>query len=120
MILSALNKTETEIVHCRRVGSEDQGHEGRGRFLLIEFENQTERHAVHEESNKLSLIDELKHLRYKANLTKEEREEYARLYRAKEALTEAHPEEVVRVDKGKLFVGSDEVDRIKTSTNFFR
>ena len=68
----------------------------------------------------MNQLDELKHLRFKADLTKEERDQYTRLYIAKDALLEAHPGENVRVDKGKLFVGEREVDRIKTSTKLFQ
>ena len=121
LILQAMNKDETEFVHCRRVGNEDQGHEGRGRFLLIEFLNQAERNAVRKAGEILSSLDELKHLRLKADLTKEERDEYKRLYAAKDAMVEAHPEEraTIRIDKGKLMVGEREVDRIKHSTKLF-
>ena len=58
LILQALNKTETEFVHCRRVGNEDQGHEGRGRFLLVEFTNQAERNSVRSEGEKLNELEE--------------------------------------------------------------
>ena len=119
MILAAIGKSEVDIAHCRRVGNVDQGHEGRGRFLLVEFANQTDRNSVRNASERLSRIEELKHIRMKADLTKEEREEYKRLYASKDALAASHPGENVRVDRGKLYVGENMVDQLKTSSTIF-
>ena len=120
MILDALGKPDTEIAHCRRIGTEDRGHEGRGRFLLIEFKDQRDRNSVRKDANKLNGIEPLKHLRFKADLTKEERDEYKRLYEQKDTLQEANPTENVRVDKGKLYIGDNEVDHIKVSSKVFQ
>ena len=119
MILKAIGKDEVEVAHCRRVGNEDQGHEGRGRFLLVEFINQTDRNSVRNASDQLSRIDELKHIRMKADLTKEEREEYKRLYSSRDTLAASHPDEVVRVDRGKLYVGDNVVDQLNTTSRIF-
>jgi hypothetical protein len=119
MMLTAIGKPEIEIANCRRVGTEDQGHEGRGRFLLVEFKNQADRNAVRGEAGKLDGIEELKHLRIKADLTKEEREQYKKLYAARDTLAESNPTENVRVDKGKLYVGDRLVDEVKTSSKIF-
>ena len=119
LVLSALGKSSINIAHCRRVGTEDQGHEGRGRFLLVEFLNQSDRNAVRTASAQLSGIEALKHIRIKADLTKEEREEYKRLYASKDTLAASHPDENVRVDKGKLYVGDNVVDQINTTTKIF-
>ena len=119
MILKAIGKDEVDVAHCRRVGNEDQGHEGRGRFLLVEFTNQTDRNSVRNASEQLSRIEELKHIRMKADLTKEEREEYRRLYNSRDTLAASHPDEVVRVDKGKLYVGNNMVDQLNTTSRIF-
>ena len=119
MILKAIGKDEVDVAHCRRVGNEDQGHEGRGRFLLVEFTNQTDRNSVRNASDELSHINELKHIRMKADLTKEEREEYRRLYSSRDTLAASHPDEVVRVDKGKLYVGNNMVDQLNTTSKIF-
>ena len=119
MVLKAIGKEEIDVVHCRRVGNEDQGHEGRGRFLLVEFTNQTDRNAVRNASDRLSQINELKHIRMKADLTKEEREEYKRIYNARDELILSHPGEQVKVDKGKLYVGANMVDQINTTSKLF-
>ena len=119
LILSAIGQSTISIAHCRRVGTEDQGHEGRGRFLLVEFLNQNDRNAVRAASSQLSNFEHLKNIRIKADLTKEERDEYKRLYASKDTLAANHPNEDVRVDKGKLYVGNNVVDQINTATKIF-
>ena len=50
-------------------------------------------------------IEELKNIFITSDLTKEEREEYKRLYTEKDVLEKSNPGVDVQVEKGKLYVG---------------
>ena len=71
MIFCALGKEEIKIVHCCRVGNQDQGPGQRGRFLLAEFSNQSDRNDIRNAANILNTIEELKKICIKVDLTKE-------------------------------------------------
>ena len=119
LILQAIGKEEIKSVHCRRIGNEDQGPNKRARYLLVEFSNQSDRNTVRNASSELKNVEVMKNIFIKGDLTKEEREEYKRLYTEKNILAENNPEVDVRVEKGKLYVGDDLVDQIKTSSKIF-
>lgn len=118
LLLDIMNKSDIKIARCRRVGTEDQGHEGRGRFLLVEFFSTNERNEVKNNAYKLNELG-LNNIRLKADLTKEERNEYKRLYTARDVLAESNPDSNVRVDKGKLYLEDNIVDQIKISSKIF-
>ena len=119
MILESLNLSSIDFVRCRRTGNQDQGPEKRPRFLIVEFWKQSDRNAVKAGGSKLQAIQELKNIRIKADLTKDERTEYKRLYDLKDQLSRENPEKVVVVDKGILKIDGQEVDKYKTPSSGF-
>ena len=70
-------------------------------------------------SNKLNDIEEMKHIRIKADLSKKDRTEYSRLFKLKENLEKDNPEKIVRYDKGKVYLDNVVVDEFKSSSQFF-
>ena len=72
-----------------------------------------------EKSSDLNYIDSLKHLRIKADLTKQDREEYGRLFKFKEDLEKNNPGKLVTYDKAKVYLENKMVDQFKSSSKLF-
>ena len=70
-------------------------------------------------SNKLNDIEEMKHIRIKADLSKKDRTEYSRLFKLKENLEKDNPGKIVRYDKGKVYLDDVVVDEFKSSSQIF-
>ena len=118
LILNALNLSNIDFVRCRRTGNQDQGPQRRPRFLIVEFSKQSDRNAVKAGGSQLQGIPDLKGIRIKADLTKDERAEYKRLYDLRDELTKNYPGKVAIVDRGVLKLDGQEVDKYKTPTVF--
>ena len=86
--------------------------------MLVEFKNQSERNGTKNASSLLNNIEELKTIRIKADLTKEERNEYTKLFKAKEEI-EKDENAVVEVNKGKLIVNGNVVDQVNFNKSLF-
>ena len=119
LILNALNLNHIDFVRCRRTGNPDQGPQKRSRFLIVEFSKQSDRNAVKAGGSKLQGIPELKDVRIKADLTKDERAEYKRLYDLRDELAKNNPGKVAIVDRGVLKLDGKEVDKYKTPSSGF-
>ncbi len=119
LILNALNLSNIDFVRCRRTGNQDQGPQRRPRFLIVEFSKQSDRNAVKAGGSQLQGIPELKDIRIKADLTKDERAEYKRLYDLRDELTKNNPGKVAIVDRGVLKLDGQEVDKYKSPNSGF-
>ena len=119
LILDALNVGDKEFVRCRRTGNQDQSLQKRPRFLVVEFSTQLDRNAVKAEGSRLHQIPELRNVRIKADLTKDERTEYRRLYDLRDQLTRDNPDKTAIVDKGVVRLDGHEIDRYKTPSSSF-
>ena len=86
--------------------------------MLVEFKNQSERNDIKNASSLLNNIEELKTIRIKADLTKEERNEYTRFFKANEEI-EKDENAVVEVNKGKLIVNGNVVDQVNFNKSLF-
>ena len=118
LTLKHLEKSEIRPIFVRRVGNIDQGPQKRLRYMLVEFKNQSERNDIKNASSLLNNIEELKTIRIKADLTKEERNEYTRFFKAKEEI-EKDENAVVEVNKGKLIVNGNVVDQVNFNKSLF-
>ena len=119
MIFKALNLSLDILITITRIGSPDQGPGNKSRYLMIEIKDKESRIKVKESSNKLHNIEELKHIRMKADLTKRDREEYSRLFKLKETLEKDNPEKTVRYEKGKIIMENETVDEFKSASQIF-
>ena len=119
IILRVLGVSMDKVVFHKRVGALDRGPENRPRYILMEFKDEETRKHVKENSRKLNGIEELKHIRIKADLTKEDRNEYSRLFKLKEDLEKDNPEKCVRYEKGKIYLEDEIVDEFKSSSKIF-
>ena len=119
LILDALNLNTIEIVHCRRTGNHDQGPKKLPRFLIVEFATQLDRNAVKAAGAQLNDIPELRGIRIKADLTKDERAEYKRIYDLRDQLALDNPGKTAIVDKGTVKLDGQEIDRYKTPNSGF-
>ena len=68
---------------------------------------------------KLKSIPELQGIRIKADLKKDERAEYKRLYVFRDQLSRENPSRLAMVDKGVLKLDGQEIDRYKTPSLVF-
>ena len=66
--------------------------------------------------SKLNNIEHLKHIRVKADLTKEERNEYKRIYDLRDKLIQENPTATVVVDKGVVIMNGSQIDKYKNPT----
>ena len=64
------------------------------------------------------MLDNIPALKNK-HITQKEQDEYKRTYAAKNTLSEYNPGVDVCVERGKLYVGEDLIDQIKTSSKIF-
>ena len=119
LILSALNLDHIDFVRCRRTGNQDQGPQKRPRFLIVEFSKPSDRNEVKASGSQLQGIPELKDIRIKADLTKDERAEYKRLYDLRDQLSKDNPGKVAIVDKGVVKLDGQEIDKYKTPSSGF-
>ena len=119
LILDALNLNNIEVVRCRRTGNQDQGPQKRPRFLIVEFSTQLDRNAVKAAGAQLNGIPELRGIRIKADLTKDERMEYKRIYDLRDQLARDNPGKTAIVDKGAVKLDGQEIDRYKTPNSGF-
>ena len=92
----------------------DYGPQKHPRFLIVEFSKRSDRNAVKASGPQLQTIQELKHLRIKADLTKDERTEYKRLYDLRDQLSREHPGKIAIVDKGVVKLDGQEIDKYRT------
>ena len=86
----------------------------------MEFSKQKDRNDVKAAGSHLQTFPALKGIRIKADLNRDERDEYKRLYDLKDKLMEENPEKTVIIDKGVLTLDGEEVDRYKTPKTFFK
>lgn len=114
LIIKSCGIDNITVERVRRTGALDRGTDKRPRFILIEFNSWSERNRVKKEGEKMKDNPETKYYFFKADLSKEEKEEYARLYRLKENITKENPASAVEVKYGKLFVNSVPVDKVKS------
>ena len=119
LVLKYLQKQDIKPVYVKRVGNPDQGPQKRPRYLLVEFKEKCERNEVMNVSNLLKEDEETKKLRIKSDLTKTERDEYARIYKEKENIEKQDSSAIVVIDKGKLLVNGNVVDQLKFNTSLF-
>ena len=119
LILDALNLKDIKFVRCRRTGNQDQGPQKRPRFLIVEFSTQLDRNSVKSAGSQLNGIPELRGIRIKADLTKDERMEYKRLYDLRDQLARDNLGKIVIVDKGVVKLDGQEIDRYKTPSSGF-
>ena len=119
LILKALDLDYVDVISCRRTGNKDQGPENRPRFLIVEFLKQHQRNKVKLAAPKLKEIPYLKDIRIKADLTKEERDEYKRIYDLRDQLEIDNPGKEVTVDKGSVIMDGNVMDKFKTPTTDF-
>ena len=117
LILDALNMSNIDLVRCRRTGNQDQGLQKRPRFLIVEFSTQLDRNAVKAGGSLLHQIHELRGIRIKADLTKDERTEYRRLYDLRDQLARGNPGKTAIVEKGAVKLDGHEIDRYKTPSS---
>ena len=111
VVLEALNLDDIEFNHCRRTGNKDQGPQDRPRFLIVEFQKQSDRNKVRSASHLLKNVPHLKNIRIKADLNKQERDEYKRLYEVKDKLAVDNPNATIVVEKGLLKMNGIQVDK---------
>ena len=119
IIFKALNTSIDDLVDFKRIGSPDQGPDNRPRYLLMQFIDIESRKTVKEKSSNLNGIEELKHIRIKADLTKQDREEYSRLFKLKENLEKDNPGKNVRYERGKIYLEEEVIDEFKSSSKKF-
>ena len=98
LILDGLGFNHTDVINCRRTGNKDQGPEIRPRFLIVEFLRQRERNEVKAAAHRLKDIPHLEKIRIKADQTKDERDEYKRIYDLRDKLAKENPEKTVVVE----------------------
>ena len=118
LILSSMNLNNIDFVRCRRTGKHDPGSR-HPRFLIVEFSKHSDRNAVKAGEAKLESIPELQGIRIKADLKKDERAEYKRLYDFRDQLLRENPSRLAMVDKGVLKLDGQEIDRYKTPSLVF-
>ena len=118
LILNYLNLSRIDFTRCRRTGNKDQGPQKRPRFLIVEFAKQSDRNEVKAAGPQLQTIPALNDIRIKADLTKEERAEYKRLYDLKDKLCQDNPGKVVVVDRGAVKLDGQEIDKFKAPSVF--
>ena len=114
LIMHTLNLSNIDFVRCKRTGIQDQSQRKYPRFLIVEFSNHSDRNIVKARGSQLQSIEELSGIRIKADLTKDERTEYKRLYDFRDQLSRENPRKIAIVDKGVLKLDGQEVDRYKT------
>lgn len=114
LILKAIEINEIVPLRVKRIGNPDHANPGRPRFICMEFQNWDDRNKVKRSGEKLKNIPNLKHIFFKADVSKIERQEYGRLYKEKERLEKAYPGRSILIDYGKLMLDGIEIDRIKT------
>ena len=114
LILSTLNMSNIDFARCRRTGNKDHGPQKHPRFLIVEFSKHSDRNAVKASGSQLQSIQELKDIRIKADLTKDERTEYKRLYDLRDQLSREHPGKIAIVDKGVVKLDGQEIDKYRT------
>ena len=119
LVLNYLRKDEIYPVYVKRVGNQDQGPQKRPRYLLVEFKDKSDRNEVMTVSGMLKDDEETKKLRIKADLTKTERDEYARIYKEKEKIESEDTDATVIFEKGKLIVNGTVVDQLRFNTSIF-
>ena len=112
-------ESENVSVHVKRIGKKDQGIDERPRYILMEFSNSNDRHAVKKKSEKLKENEDTENFYMKADSTKKERAEYKRLFQVKKRLEEEDPNKVVKIEYGKLLVDDVVVDQIVTASSDF-
>ena len=108
----------TTVQNIRRIGNKDRGNDKRPRFILLEFKSFNERNEVKKASDKLKVLEDTKYIRIKADSSKQERNEYTRLYGIRAIIAE-DPDKVVEIKNGKLYVNDEEMDKISIGTNYF-
>ena len=118
LILNYLNLGRIDFTRCRRTGNKDQGPQKRPRFLIVEFTKQSDRNEVKAAGSQLQTIPALNDIRIKADLTKDERAEYKRLYDLRDKLTQDNPGKVVVVDRGVVKLDGQEIDKFKAPSVF--
>lgn len=105
---------------CFRMGSKDRGSDARPRLICAEFSKQNERNTAKKEFARLQNTgnDQLKKIKAKPDQTKQEKSEYARLYKVKETLTREHPDDAdtIKISYGKLYMGEEVIDSVQTPT----
>ena len=119
VVLEALGLEDIIFNHCRRTGNKDQGPQDRPRFLIIEFQKQSDRNKVRAAAHLLTNFPHLKNLRIKADLNKAEREEYKRLYEVKDKLAADNPNADVIIEKGLLKMDGVQVDKFSVNSAGF-
>ena len=112
-ILDQVDLQHVRINSCRRTGNKDQGPQQRPRFLIVELPNQEMRNEFKSAGSKLNNIEHLKNIRVKADLSKEERKEYKRIYDLRDKLSEENPTATVVVTKGVVLMNGTEIDKYK-------
>ena len=115
-ILDQISLQHVKINSCRRTGNKDQGPQQRPRFLIVELPNQDMRNEFKSAGSKLNDIEHLKNIRVKADLSKEERNEYKRIYDLRDKLSEENPTATVVVTKGVVLMNGTEIDKYKNPT----
>jgi hypothetical protein len=118
VLMEAIDCGNIGIVNSFRIGKKDQGADERPRYILIEFSNAKDRNAVKKESAKLKDREDTKLFFFKADSTKQMREQYKRLYDAKKKIEEDDPHKDVKIEKGKLIVDEHVIDQICTDNDF--
>ena len=101
------------------MGNPDQGPQRRPQCLQVEFLNKLDRNIVKQACQNLNDIPEMKDIICKADLSKEERNAYTRIFKLRDDLIKNNPDAVVRYDKGKLYMNEEEIDKFKTSSTVF-
>lgn len=119
IIMRETGNEDIKIERMRRVGNKDAGPGKRDRYISLEFNSWSDRNVVKKSGETLKSIDELKQIFFKADSSKQEREEYARLYKEKEKIEKEFPERKVEINYGKLKVDNIEVDKIKHYNQVF-
>ena len=114
LILNSLNMGNIDFVSCWRTGTKDYGPQKHPRFLIVEFSNRSDRNAVKARGSQLQSIAELKDIRIKADLTKDERKEYKRLYDLRDQLSREYPGKTATVDKGVVKLDGQQIDEYRT------
>ena len=85
----------------------------------MELNSQKDCQEIKDAGKRLTDMPELKHLRIKADSSKEDRTEYSRLYTLKEKLEKDNPESSIELKKGTLYMDGTVVDKFKTSHMVF-
>ena len=114
-----LESEHVRVASNRRIGKIDQGTENRPRYLLIGFLNANDRNDVKKKGNKLKEKDDTKSFFIKADSTKQEREQYKKLYDLKKRIEEDEPEKEVKIEYGKLYVDGNLVEQATTDNKDF-